>query len=271
MRDVERIQSLWSGYGELSRARLEGGDTPSVVVKWARPPKSARDAISDARKRRSYDVEGHFYRAYASRCGSGSRVPRLLAHHATAGEWVLVLEDLDACGLEGRTWSPRGAALEACLRWLASFHATFLGVAPEGLWDVGTYWHLATRQEELRRMTDPRLARDADAIDRALSSAKYRTLVHGDAKPANFCFSSADVRAVAAVDFQYVGGGVGVKDVAYLLEGRGDDAESHALDVYFDALRSLTGDDGAAIEREWRALYPLAQDDFRRFLDGWQR
>ena len=39
---VERIQSLWSGYGALFRVTLEGAPWPSCVVKWAKPPPAAR-------------------------------------------------------------------------------------------------------------------------------------------------------------------------------------------------------------------------------------
>ena len=39
---TERIQSLWSGYGELFRATLVDGPAPSVVVKSIRPPSSQR-------------------------------------------------------------------------------------------------------------------------------------------------------------------------------------------------------------------------------------
>lgn len=59
----------------------------------------------------------------------------------------------------------------------------------------------------------------------AFSSA-HRTLVHGDFKPANLLFcrgeskgdsSGGDACSCAAYDFQYCGGGYGVRDVAYLL------------------------------------------------------
>jgi len=117
--------------------------------------------------------------------------------------------------------------------------------------------------------------KDAAAlIDRRLSGATHRSLVHGDAKAANFCFGRKG--AVAAVDFQYVGGGCGMKDVAYLLSclpSRDCDrhAESH-LDHYFQRLRSVLAEtdvDGDAVEAEWRALYPFAWADFERFLAGW--
>jgi thiamine kinase-like enzyme len=97
--------------------------------------------------------------------------------------------------------------------------------------------------------------------------------VHGDAKVANFCFGKNDV---AAVDFQYVGGGCGIKDVAYFLSSCLTDGECEAqapqhLDTYFAFLRSHLGDDvdKDAVVNEWRGLYPAAWADFHRFLAGW--
>ena len=127
----------------------------------------------------------------------------------------MVLEDLDAAGFPVRLASVSPLQLRSCLDWLATFHATFLGVAPEGLWESGTYWHLATRSEELAALDDLRLKEAAPVIDQRLSAARFQTLVHGDAKLANFCFSEED-DGVAAVDFQYVGGGCGMKDVCLL-------------------------------------------------------
>ena len=239
----ERLRSLWDGYGELSRAHRPGGGT--VIVKTVRPPPGAHP-----RKVRSYEVEATFYENYAPRCDARCRVAKLVERRPS----TLVLEDLDA------EFPRRGGDLEPCLAWLAAFHARFLGVAPDGLWKTGTYWHLETRREELERMRDASLRACAPELDRALRGARFQTLVHGDAKPENFCWSRDGAR-VAAVDFQYVGGGPGIRDVAYLLHGE----DERLVDAYFAHLGN------AEVEREWRALYPIARDDFRRFLDGWRR
>ena len=100
--------------------------------------------------------------------------------------------------------------------WLAHFHATFMGETPDGLWEVGSYWHLDTRPDELEALDDVHLKQAAGEIDALLRAARFQTFVHGDAKLANFCFSE-DGTQVAAVDFQYVGGGCGMKDVAYFI------------------------------------------------------
>ncbi|MCA9572098.1 MAG: phosphotransferase [Myxococcales bacterium] len=276
-----RLQSLWSGYGEI--VRIHRGDGRTVVVKHVRPPGGAGvhprgwgTDRSHARKLRSYAVERAWYADWAPRCGEGCRVPACLAAQEVDGGWLFVLEDLDAAGFPGRHARSGDAALRRCLEWLAAFHATFLGAAPRGLWPVGTYWHLATRPEELAAIADPRLRRAAGPIDEVLSGARFQTLVHGDAKVANFCFAP-DASAVAAVDFQYVGGGCGMKDVAYLLgSALGSaalDREAAVLeDHYFRALRARLGDrevDVDALEAEWRALHDWAWADFQRFLAGW--
>lgn len=287
----ERVQALWSGYGEIRRATLSGTALSNVIVKLVVPPSSAAHAPAEARshrrKLRSYAVESAFYRTYAARCGAACRVP-VAVHAGASGErLLLVLEDLDAAGFGVRRQRVSASELAACLRWLAAFHATFLGEPHGSLWKVGTYWHLATRPDELRALTEPALRRAAPVLDERLNRAQHRTLVHGDAKLQNFCFSP-DGGAVAAVDFQYVGGGVGVKDVAYFLTSCVSprelerDAESY-LDDYFRELRAAieqrnaelpasstrTHYDVARLEEEWRALYPVACADFYRFLLGW--
>lgn len=116
------------------------------------------------------------------------RVPLCLGVESFGEEILIVLEDLDAAGFPQRRSRVGAGEIRACLDWLANFHATFLGAQPDGLWQIGTYWHLATRPDELRALSDSALKRAAAAIDRKLNSGNYRTLVHGDAKLANFVF-----------------------------------------------------------------------------------
>lgn len=266
---LERIQSLWAGYGELVRAHLANGS--SVIAKSVKAPQGVKSDASHARKVRSYEAELAFYESFAPRCDESCRVAALLGKKTGHGEWLLVLEDLDEAGFAARHHDPRGAALDACLGWLAAFHARFVGEAPVGLWKTGTYWHLETRRRELDAITDEALRARAPELDRRLREARFSTIVHGDAKPDNFCFSRDGLRC-AAVDFQYVGGGCGVRDVAYLLHGSSPKVEARGLDSYFARLRAALSDavDGDALEREWRELYPIANDDFRRFLAGWR-
>lgn len=277
IRRVERVRSLWGGYGDIFRVELAGAATPSVVVKWVRPPalESAHGGASHARKCRSYDVELQFYRQHGGRTDPSCRTPRLIDARRGDDRWLFVLEDLDAAGFSERRRVLTLDETEGCLRWLARFHARFVGTDPTGLWRSGTYWHLETRRQELERIRDAGLRRAAPVLDRKLNAARFKTLVHGDAKIENFCFSSRS-SDVAAVDFQYVGGGVGVKDVAYLLADRpsphSDATESRLLDRYFTELRDAlpdTGVDAASLESEWRSLYPIARADFYRFLAGW--
>jgi hypothetical protein len=268
---VEGVQRLWSGYGEILRVWLLGGQHASVIVKLVQPPTAAAgdEARAHLRKMRSYDVELGFYQRYAHRCAEACRVARCLSSEKLGGGWLFVLEDLNAAGLTQRREQLPLHAVRTCLDWLARFHATFLGEAPVELWPVGTYWHLDTRPDELARSTDPQLTAAATWLDARLRGATFRTLVHGDAKVENFCFSD-DLTTVAAVDFQYSGSGCGVQDVAYFLGSCLSEraCEAHAdalLDFYFEASSRLS----KAVEEEWRALWPIAWADFARFMSGW--
>jgi hypothetical protein len=79
------------------------------------------------------------------------------------------------------------------------------------------------------------------------------------------------------VDFQYVGGGCGMKDITYFLgsclnEDECEAREEELLSYYFQRLgEALPWDQEAmqALETEWRELYPVAWTDFFRFLQGW--
>ena len=273
---TEVIQELWSGYGQILRLKLRGTTTESVVVKHVQLPENNRHPrgwntdLGHQRKVRSYAVETTWYERYAAH--SQARLPECFAVAKAGDEVLLILEDLDAAGFSLRKQTLDWTGIESCLAWLARFHASYLGQSPEGLWAVGTYWHLATRPQELAALSDQRLRAAAPAIDAALNNCTYQTFVHGDAKLANFCF--APDGAVAGVDFQYVGGGCGMKDVAYfvgscLRERDCERLEAQILDTYFTHLQEALSTHNSALEAEWRALYPVAWADFHRFLKGW--
>ncbi|XP_035237237.1 uncharacterized protein pkdc [Anguilla anguilla] len=275
----DKIQTLWSGYGEIVRVHLEGCDRPSVIVKHVVfPQKSAHPGgwntdLSHLRKVRSYQVETHWYQNYST--DSGCRVPVCLAARSFGDEQLIVLEDLDVAGFDQRRTKVGIKEMKACLRWLAHFHARFLGITPEGLWPIGTYWHLETRPDELEAMADQDLKAAAGKIDQILNSCRFKTIVHGDAKLANFCFSRQGSE-VAAVDFQYVGGGCGMKDLVYFLGSCLEEKECEKqvpdlLDYYFLELRGAVGDQVNVdeLEAEWREMFAYAWTDFHRFLLGW--
>lgn len=272
----EVIQELWSGYGKILRVFVEGGTTGSVVVKHIQAenvkahPRGWNTDIGHQRKLRSYDVETTWYERYSSE--SAARVPRCLAINHVDDEVLIVLEDLNASGYPLRKPSLSLDEVDRVLEWLAKFHASFLDRVPVGLWDQGTYWHLATRPQELENLNDKRLKKAAPLIDQMLRSCSFKTFVHGDAKLANFCFSKHG--EVAAVDFQYVGGGCGIKDVAYFIGSCLEEEDCEALEpqilnTYFKHLHRALGAVNDALEAEWRSLYRVAWADFHRFLKGW--
>ena len=278
------IQGLWSGYGSIDRYGLIGSELTTVVVKHVRLPDQSNHQrgwntdLSHQRKLKSYRIETAWYEHWAARCDDECRVPHCLASAQRENEVLMVLEDLDSSGYPARKNRLTPAEMVRCLSWLAHFHALFMGENPQGLWKIGTYWHLDTRPDELAVMEDGALKLAAGALDQLLNRAPFQTLVHGDAKLANFCFSQ-DGNKVAAVDFQYVGGGCGMKDVAYFISSCLDEKECERwqetlLDRYFAALKQALVQyqpdiDAAEVEASWRPLYAVAWTDFYRFLQGW--
>jgi len=270
------IQELWSGYGKIVRVELEDTSLRSVVAKHVQlpihknHPRGWNTDLGHQRKVKSYQVETNWYKNYS--IYSAARLPKCFAVERQDDEVLIVLEDLDEAGFSLRKRTVVWEEIAACLAWLAQFHATYLGKDPDGLWKVGTYWHLQTRPQELAVLDDRRLKEVAPVIDEKLNTCEYKTFVHGDAKLANFCFAKDG--KVAGVDFQYVGGGCGMKDVAYfvgscLSERECERLEEQILDTYFAYLQSELTERNEALEAEWRSLYRLAWADFHRFLKGW--
>ncbi|MEM9160658.1 MAG: phosphotransferase [Verrucomicrobiota bacterium] len=284
LREIETIQSLWSGYGRIVRFQLEGSPHNTIVAKQVliperdNHPRGWNTDLSHQRKLKSYQVETAWYSNWNDRCEATCRTPHCLAVDSQDNETLLVFEDLDAAGYPSRKSTIGKTEFEACLSWLASFHATFLDQEASDLWETGTYWHLETRPDELEALEDLPLKRAAASIDQLLKDSPFQTLVHGDAKLANFCFSP-DGSQVAALDFQYVGRGCGMKDLAYFVgscldENECERQEAYLLDHYFSKLRHALKErnsktDPEALEQNWRKLYPIAWTDFHRFLKGW--
>lgn len=282
----QRFQSLWSGYGEIAKLSLDG-PIPFVVIKHIQFPQRQHhpsgwnSSISHNRKITSYEVEKTWYEQYNQLCPANCKTPHYLGSHQIDDEVVIVLEDLDQRGFAVRKSSLALEEIKLCLSYLSAFHANFMGTIPEGLWRQGTYWHLETRPEELDVLKDMPLKKAAAAIDQKLDNCKFKTLVHGDAKLANFCFASTieSVSDIAMVDFQYVGGGCGMKDVAYFLgscmsesecERYNDELLEHYFQVLAIELTSTTfAENAEEIIAEWTTLFPWAWADFHRFLKGW--
>ncbi|MBT0585161.1 phosphotransferase [Alteromonas sp. SM 2104] len=292
---IQTIQLLWSGYGEIARYAFKNTND-TVIVKSVTPPQTPshprgwQSAVSHQRKLASYSNEQIFYRDFSQLTDATCRTPRYYSSGESGDSRWVVMEDLDAAGFDGRHQSADKQLASKGIHWLAGFHARYMRTPTKRLWPVGTYWHFATRQEEWRAMPDSKLKQHARAIDSVLNGARFQTLLHGDAKLANFCFVSKsphhrEEADIAAVDFQYVGSGCGVKDVMYFLGSCFDARQlyQHApalIDEYFTALRSALTDSTLntkpfsphqmnALEAEWRRLYCFAVADFERFLAGW--
>lgn len=281
--EIEIIQSLWSGYGKIARYELTHSPFPTVVIKHIaleqhnQHPRGWNTSYSHQRKVKSYQVETHWYEQWSQHCTDTCKIPRFIGSFTQGHNQWIIMEDLNA-NFPLRKYDLHLSEVKTCLKWLANFHATFLGKKPTGLWEVGTYWHLATRPDEFELIEHQELKSKASLIDDLLNQCQYQTIIHGDAKLANFCFSK-DGKNVAAVDFQYVGGGCGMKDVAYFL---GSCLSSTACELYQDELlmyyfaalkkaltSSTTSIDFEALKKEWQQLYPVACTDFTRFLLGW--
>lgn len=281
--EVEVIQSLWSGYGKISRYKLESSKHNTVVVKYislnksSAHPRGWNTDYSHNRKVKSYKVETYWYEKWSGMCSQKCKVPNLIGSFSEGNDQWIILEDLNL-NYPLRKYSLSMHEVKVCLDWLAHFHVTFLNHDPAGLWDIGTYWHLETRPDEFKKIAHGKLKSKAKQIDTLLNQCKFQTIVHGDAKLANFCFSE-DGKLVAAVDFQYVGGGCGMKDVAYFLgsclsSAECDQYQDELLDFYFSRLKNSFDVNAfefeyEELELEWRNMYPIACTDFTRFLMGW--
>lgn len=181
---------------------------------------------------------------------------------------------------------------KSVLRWLAAFHAAFWEEHIfADVWPEGSYWHLDTRREELQCIGSEwaELRQVAEEIDAQLrgrenksdtSTGQFRTLIHGDSKAANILFGPVktgdEPPECALYDFQYCGGGYGVKDVVYLLVSSVDarvlQKEEQSLLVYYYEylVKELKPEQRTAYTLDiMKQHYQLALLDYVRFMAGW--
>ena len=282
---AEEVQALWSDFGSLVRCFSPKLNKNIIVKRIAPPapenskhPRGWNTTTSHERKLKSYQIESEFYQHYAKHTDNDCTVPQLIAADSNETHTLLIMEDLAELGFSETRETGTEFIVKKGIHWLAHFHAKFMFTPAEALWQQGGYWHLATRQDELRKMPDSDLKTCAAEIDNKLKHAKFQTLLHGDAKLQNMCFQP-EAANVAAVDFQYVGKGAGVLDLMYFL---GSAFEQEDLYQYSDSLFAyyLTTLEKALkdyqvdlnfdeLEQEYRELYCFAWADFYRFLLGW--
>lgn len=276
---LQQAASVWSGCGEIIRCQMDG---TAAVIKAIEVPSQinhSRIKQSDfalARKRQSYLVEFNWYRRYAKQLPHEAAAIHCIEAIQEGSKQALLFSDFSALGYQQA--SATHSDIQAIINWLAHFHAFHLASSAGGLWPRGSYWHLATRPDELQRMSDLSLKAQAQAIDTALSESPYQTLIHGDAKLANFAILPQN-QHVLGYDFQYVGKGIGVIDVMYFLGSCLDDAALKSvaddyLNRYFDTFtqalkRYQPSVNPAHVVSSWQALWCYAWSDFYRFLAGW--
>lgn len=300
---IETVQSLWSGYGNISRYRIGSQlviiKTIDIQTQQRDHPRGWQSDFGHQRKLSSYLNELNFYQQIACKTDSHCRVPKLYVGQGDDYQLVFIMEDLNAQGFSLRyehapiihntpqsplTVMEISPIADSVIKWLAYFHAQFMqtpalqSVDISQQWPQGSYWHLATRPDEYAKMPNSSLKQAAIYLDRQLQNATFQTLIHGDAKIANFCFGQENGE-IAAVDFQYCGRGVGIVDVVYFLGSAFSsqtltDFAPLMLDNYFAHIRHALQDrlDQVQLDRlehEWRGLYPVAWADFERFLMGW--
>eukprot|EP00241_Pyramimonas_parkeae_P005453 CAMPEP_0114239462 /NCGR_PEP_ID=MMETSP0058-20121206/8480_1 /TAXON_ID=36894 /ORGANISM="Pyramimonas parkeae, CCMP726" /LENGTH=348 /DNA_ID=CAMNT_0001351659 /DNA_START=278 /DNA_END=1324 /DNA_ORIENTATION=- len=278
-----RLQSLWAGYGSVASltATLKSGGTQALIVKRVDPPREADSgSLGDARKLRSYQVEGSFYKHLAPGViQAGVCVAETLDLQKEDNRMMLLMTDLTR-DFPCQVGSMNVEQAKAAAEWLAGFHAHFWErPRAEGVWEQGGYWYLDTRPDEFEAIGSEwnRLKAAAKAINwrvKGGDSNRFRTLIHGDFKAANILHSS-DGKRCAAYDFQYVGEGYGVRDMVMLLHSslqrKTVPSEEEILKHYHQCLCRILGHEKAkGYDFDTMMMhYDICVADYVRFMAGW--
>ena len=278
---IEKIQTLWSGYGQLVRLKFSN---KNIIVKHVKLPKLSQHPrgwntnLSHKRKLHSYQVEVNWYKNFSKKIDGNCRIPKGIKTFQNENEWLIVMEDLSSSGFTTIATIAYRTHLRTVIKWLANFHAKYMNVKTDIVWKIGTYWHLDTRPDELELLEDKELKKYAKIIDDKLNNCRYQTIVHGDAKLANFCFNKEGTLC-AAVDFQYIGHGCGMKDLIYFMSSAiepevSEKMQDWVLNTYFEELEKAleyyqVNIKSSDVKKEWEILFPIAWADFQRFIKGW--
>ncbi|NYR11920.1 phosphotransferase [Pseudoalteromonas sp. MIP2626] len=275
------LTSLWSGCGSIVACELDGQacvikavNIPEVI----NHPKIKQTAFAVNRKRKSYNVEYYFYNDCSQQLPNNAAAIGCLAAIQNDQRYVLAFNDFTQQGYVQAL--PQD--YREVIKWLAHFHAFNLTIeavthAAEKLWPQGNYWHLSTRPDELTKLQQSAIKQVAAKLNTTLCNSAYKTVIHGDAKLANFAINKQ--QHVLGYDFQYVGAGVGVIDVMYFMTSCFNETQLHqhadsCLEWYFSELKLALGVyhpkvEASKVINDWRNLWSVAWADFYRFLAGW--
>lgn len=236
---MDDICSLWKGYGHVYHIEATDCDNVrrDVIIKHVDIPTTSGsvESLSEdhLRKVHSYAVESVFYKEL-SECmiESGVNVPRMYCVEgeigSQGGTMSIAMEDVRNLGPH---YQRKANVLDmeegkALLDWLARFHAVNWKAVPTeggtmGLWSEGSFWQLDSRTTEFGQIEDDwrMLHTIGQYVHEQLQRSSFRTVIHGDAKSANFFFykTGGATVSIAGYDFQYCGFADGMRDVAYVL------------------------------------------------------
>lgn len=278
------LQNLWSGLGsvlELTVCAAGSSQDRHIIAKLIRPPPDPED-FEEQRDHESYFAEASFYEGGHAealcRCGARCPLP-LFLERCQDGHVNICMTRLPGhfCAHQG------DAQVQLALDWLARLHAAYWGsdradaAVRAGLQRQGCYWHLDTRQKELRRTAsrglEGRLAMAAWALDARLKADAMQTICHGDPKDANMLFTECG--EIALYDFQWIGKAPPTKDLAYCLSCAAGSLttaeEEDYLSFYHCRLTELLAAQGDSCPslQDLQQSYTLAMCDLSRWMAGW--
>ncbi|MBQ4875857.1 phosphotransferase [Pseudoalteromonas luteoviolacea] len=282
-RQNQTPQTLWNGCGTLEKCQI---GTRKYAIKISQVPDDLQHvniqqtSFSLQRKIKSYVKEQHFYRHYALCLRDLCLLPQAIELHEINGKFITLLEDFEPLGFQNKS-SVSTVHIKRVLDWLATFHANWLTEDTDNdefeTFGYGNYWHLDTRPDEYQKMPNSALKESAHKIDKTLKRIRYHTLIHGDAKLANFAF---DDNRVIGYDFQHVGLGNGLSDVMLLFTTVLNNAQletecNDLLAYYFSRLQQALVHKCSAIsfcdlQQQWQESWCFIWADFHRFLQGWR-